>query len=845
MALRDCLISAAEQGEISRQEAAELADAADRAYMRHRATMSDDAARARARAELEAELRATAIEKKRRADLTEAARLRVKGELQGFRDRDGKPNVFDAAMGLLSHYGFRTGSSVRGRAEAIVATAHAKLSEVMFSFERKGVLGRRANRALTSDVLKELHGEASGDATAKALARSVSAVFEDLRQRFNAAGGAIGKLENFGLSHSHDRMKLRRLGRTADQRRDAWKAVIRPLLDPERMVNPLTGQPVGSAGLDQALDHVFDSIISENRAHLQPQARTIGRGAIASQRQDERFLVFKDAASWEAYHRKLGRGDPVQAIFNHVNGMARDIAAMEILGPNPAAMVEYMKQVTALEIGKSEAGYASLAKEAKLLKASAADWAQYRISALWQTLRGRPDVVSGVSSSTADVKNLLTSAQLGSTAMLAAATDPFIAAASRKLAGLPVTSTVRDMIGMLSTARRREIIRSGIVWDEYLHVMTDELRFAGPAVGGEWSRWLADRAVTWSGLKPLTTGRKLVEARFWQGHIADRREVAFAALDPRFRRALEGFGVRAEHWDIWRTSVDAAGFVTPAEIERRGGPVTYIDRRTASPRAASVEAKAQRHRAAAEKLAEVISSWSERSVPSGTPNARSVVTGKVERGTVGGELLDYALQYKSFGLSFTAMQMEAIGEMAGARGGGRGWRTGLGYFAPMAIMLTLGGAAYLQIKALIDGRQPEDMREPQFWLKAGVQGGGFGLFGDFVKSTENRFGQSMLEALMGPGVAFLSDAGQLTVGNALEAAGGDDTQAGRELTRFARRYTPVASSHWAMRGAYNRLVLDNLQWMLDPAADKSFKAQAAQAKKNGTPYLVPPGAFTP
>ena len=842
MGLKDCLISAVEQKAITREEASFLADEFDERFAQHRLSMGDDLAKARARKDLEIQLKAEAAEARRRADLVEARRLGVKGTLQDYRGRDGKANVYEAAMGLLSHYGFRGASSVRGKTEAIIIGAQKNLDKVMYSFERKGLLGRRANRALQSDVVKELHGEAAGDATAKYLARSISAVFEDLRQRFNAAGGAIGKLDNFGLPHTHDRLKVKAAGR------DAWKAEIRELLDPSRMKNPLTGQPLSAASLDQSLDHVWESIVSNGRAHLQPSMVRRGQGAIATQRQDERFLVFRDAASWMDYNQKYGKGDVVQTIFNHVNGMARDIAAMEVLGPNPAAMVEYMKQAVAHEIGKLETGKPTLAKGATLFKNSQAAVAEHRLDALWQALRGRPEVASGAARATSNIKNVMTSAQLGSTVILAAATDPFVARAARKLAGLPLTSSIMDMVKLLAKGKREDIISSGVMWEEYLHVMNDELRFAGPAVGSEWSRWLADRTVTLTGLSPLTTGRKLLEARAWQKTVADNAEKTFDKLDPRFRVALEGFGVTPAHWDIWRQAKDPDGYVTPRQIELNGGAVQYLDMRTAAPHEIAAEGRALAHRDAGEKLAEVINSWSERSVPAGTPNSRSLVTGLAERGTVGGELLDFFLQYKSFGLSFTAMQLEATFEMAAARGGGTGRRSGAAYFAPMAVMLTLGGAAYLQIKALLDFKQPEDMNpatNPGFWLKSGLQGGGFGLFGDFVKSTENRFGQSLIESLAGPGVAFTGDMLGMTLGNVQSAISGEKINPGRQLRKNLQRYTPIISSNWLTRGVYNRLVLDNLQWLTDPNADKSFKAQIGMAKKNGTPYMVKPGQLTP
>ncbi|TGP93846.1 MULTISPECIES: hypothetical protein [unclassified Mesorhizobium] len=844
MGLKDCLISAVDQKAITKEEAAYLSDEFDSKFAQHRNGMSEDAAKARARKDLEMQLMAEAREKRRRADLTEARRIGIKTYLQGYRDRAGNANVFEGAMALLSHYGFRGASSVRGRTEAIIAGAQKNLDEVMLTFERKGFLGKRANRAIEGDLVKELHGEASGDATAKQLARAVSQVFEDLRQRFNAAGGAIGKLENFGLPHSHDRLLVKAAGR------EGWKAAIRPLLDADRIINPLTGQPVGAAGIDAALDHVYSTIVSQGRADMTPQAVRRGLGAIATQRQEERFLVFKDAASWAEYNKKFGRGDVVQAIFNHVNGMARDIASMEILGPNPAGMVEYLKQVVGHEIGKKEAGLPNLAAEARVFKNSQAKVAEYRIDSLWQNMRGRGEVASGLANFSSSLKNALTGTQLGSTVFLAAGTDPFVARASRKLAGLPVTVTMGKMLQQISGQSRREIYRSGIIWEDYLHVMQDELRFAGPAVGAEWSRWIADRGVTWSGLQPLTVGRKLVEARAWQQHIADMADKNFAQLDPRFRTALEGFGVTSDHWEIWRQSADPAGFVTQRQIELNGGAVTYLDMAGGALQSPAhmAEAKALAHRAAAEKLSEVITSWSERSVPAGTPNARSLITGKAERGTLGGELLDYFLQYKSFGLSFTALQLEAIGEMAALRGGGKGRRSGLAYFAAMAVPLTLGGAFYMQLKSLLDGKKPEDMNPAtnrSFWIRAGLQGGGFGLFGDFVKAGENRFGQTMTEALAGPVPAFLSDTLGLTVGNLQAVASGEKANVGRNAVRYLGRYTPFLASHWATRGAYNRLVLDNLQWLLDPEADKSFKAKIGLAKKNGTPYFVKPGRYTP
>ncbi|WP_163570876.1 hypothetical protein, partial [Klebsiella pneumoniae] len=82
-----------------------------------------------------------------------------------------------------------------------------------------------------------------------------------------------------------------------------------------------------------------------------------------------------------------GHGDPIRSVFEHVNGMSADIATMEILGPNPGAMVEWMKQVVTAEAAKAVAGKPSLynagAKTAEGI-AEKLNYLGYRIDSVYQ-----------------------------------------------------------------------------------------------------------------------------------------------------------------------------------------------------------------------------------------------------------------------------------------------------------------------------------------------------------------------------------------------------------------------------------------------------------------------------
>ncbi len=81
-----------------------------------------------------------------------------------------------------------------------------------------------------------------------------------------------------------------------------------------------------------------------------------------------------------------------------------------------------------------------------------------------------------------------------------------------------------------------------------------------------------------------------------------------------------------------------------------------------------------------------------------------------------------------------------------------------------------------------------------------MTGGGFGLFGDFVNASSNRFGGGVADTVLGPGWSFLSDTAGLVTGLPIQAATGQKVNPGREAINYAGRYTPVVASNWATRG---------------------------------------------
>lgn len=336
MSLKDCLRRSQEAGEITKDDYLELSKQYDRIA---RIALSP----ADAKAKLIEELEASKLEKKRRALLTETRRGILETAVFGHRNARGQLDPVQGLQKLIESFGYSKFDDITNRQKVLTAEVHAKMDEIMHTFHKGAVSGdlRRKmpqQKMRLDNFVKELFGEDTGDEAARDMARMWHEVSEILRQQFNAAGGSIGKLEKWGLPQHHDQAALIAIGR------DAWVQEIFPLLDRDAMKHPLTGRKMTEEELRESLAFIWENVTTNGWLDKEPSGNA-GRGAMFRRHADHRFLIFKDADSWLKYQKKFGEADPFAAMMGHVNTMTRDIAAMQILGPNPDAMFRYLKQM--------------------------------------------------------------------------------------------------------------------------------------------------------------------------------------------------------------------------------------------------------------------------------------------------------------------------------------------------------------------------------------------------------------------------------------------------------------------------------------------------------------------
>lgn len=153
-------------------------------------------------------------------------------------------------------------------------------------------------------LVREIFGEKTGDAVAAKGARAWLDTVEAMRQRFNAAGGDVGKLDYGYIPQPHDAVRVLRAGR------EQWVKDILPLMDRARYIDE-RGVLYNDAQMVELLEQAWETLASGGTNKIEPGKRT---GSIwANHGNQSRVLHFKDAGSYLTYAERYNRGGVLSA----------------------------------------------------------------------------------------------------------------------------------------------------------------------------------------------------------------------------------------------------------------------------------------------------------------------------------------------------------------------------------------------------------------------------------------------------------------------------------------------------------------------------------------------------
>lgn len=570
--------------------------------------------------------------------------------------------------------------------------------------------------------LYELSREAAGEADARpgrtgnAQALEIAKIFRRYqalaKANLNKLGAWVGDYSGYITRTMHDSDLVRRDGF------EEWRDFIRPRLDPTTF---------GDADPEKFLRDVWHNLVTgvhENVDGFYKDPAFVGPANLAKKLSQERVLHFKDAESWLDYQGKYSRGSLIEQMFRSFERAAHDEALMSRWGTNPRA--EFGADMRYLQTRFHDTDPDAVRE---------LNDRQNRLQNIFDHLDGtayRP--VSGLG------------ARIGSLVRLDESLSKLgMVAFTHLSAGVTKAHVLRhEGLGFLeaygnfwSSAASRlragdrgefnDLVLAGLEGQHHDIVSRFSLDDALPGKASS----LANTFFKWSGLTALLNRQKAGAEWALSRHLGGLVDRRFEDLPEETKRSLSAFDISPDDWHTLRLApkhpeIDGRKFLTP----------------DAATRSTKRLSDAQRD-ALGLKLHAYLRDTADRAVVTPGIYEHVAFTQGNRPGTVLGEALRFVAQFKTWPLA-AARQLVfrdiRENDTAGA----------VGSILTLAAGSALVGTMINAMKDKLKGRNPRPWNDPRTWIAGMMQGGGFGILGDYLFGEYSRFSQNALETFAGP-----------------------------------------------------------------------------------------------
>jgi hypothetical protein len=226
------------------------------------------------------------------------------------------------------------------------------------------------------------------------------------------------------------------------------------------------------------------------------------------------------------------------------------------------------------------------------------------------------------------------------------------------------------------------------------------------------------------------------------------------------------------------------------------------------------------------------------SVPSPGARERAIMRRGYRPDESAGVAIRLMMQFKSFGVTALTKNLGRHMYGHGAKSMREQLQRGVG--ANIGIInsivgTTLLGYYVMQLKEVAKGREPRPASMETF-LAAMLQGGGLGIYGDFLFGQANRFGGGTLQTLAGPGLGTIADTVDLLQRIKGAIMGGEEDFGG-DLLRLIKSNTPFANLFYTQQ-AMNYLIWYQLQETINPGYLRRMERRVE--RENNTKHWLPP-----
>ena len=764
--------------------------------------------------------------KKKRVALTILAHDRIDSYMKRFPDQplEGLDRLL-----AFSSDGKSGIQSIESATRAIRDDSLSRMLDVIDQTKGK-FLGLFQDEAGNLALVRELHGEDSGVPVAKVAAKQFQDAAEQLRQRFNRAGGDVGLLDDWSMPRDHSQIKVAK-----DQAK--WVGDHIQWANRGKYLKE-DGTPMNDAELTDFLNHAWQTLATGGVNKLEP-GQAAGNGMRANRGSESRQIHYKDAESFIAAQKAYGERNLLELLIGHIDRASRDIALVEALGPNPSNQMRYF-----LDEGQKATDTADPKKVDKTAKQ------RRKIEHLFEEVAGtrEPPASAAIANGFETYRALNVASRLGS-AVLTSVTDQGTLGLTASMNGMPVMKVFANEVRMLnpaSAADRRMAQRAGLGLNQLIGSLN---RWGADGLGtteqisgriSKFSQTAASKIMQASGMNALTAGTQRAFGATMMDTIGDmsRRHPTIAAMDPADSKRLLGQGVTETDWSVWRLA-QPEDWRGVGDTVLTANSIYRIKNADLAPLAQQLKTTPQRLKdQAATKLLGTVLDETNMAIIEPGAREKALMHGGVERGTVKGELLRSFWQFKSFSIG---MVLRHVKRGMAQEGWGKA-----GYLGALVASTTVLGGMAIQLGEIAAGRDPKDITDDgtlgvpglRYGIASMLKGGAMGLYGDFLFSDSSQGGSSPLAAIGGPIAGDLEAVFKLKD----NAAAGEVNQTGAKLVRLAKSHTPGANL-WYTKAATDHLIFNQLQEYFSPGYLRRMKKRAK--KEFNQSYWWEPGDTAP
>ena len=665
------------------------------------------------------------------------------------------------------------------------------------------------------EIMQEMVGITTGVKQAKDIAMILKKYQNSWRNRLNDLGANIGLLDDWITRTTHNTEKMAnasKISKIIGDNRTAWVEFIKGRLDiPRTFAN--VSDP---AQIDNILGDIYNSIMSGDHLKHGGTNSVYGTRNVTNRLNASRVLHFKDVQARQEYNVAFGEPSLKESVMGVLSNSARNIAIMQELGTNPK---DTLNKILALLRKKYKD------QDSKITR-------QLNLKTFENQFKEIDGSINGIGNQTLatismGVRTLQNTGKLG-LATITSFGDLAQYMGTTSFQGRGLFSGLFEALNGLFKNNDRAAM-------EVLQTTSNSIHsFMGNKYGAANDTWgtmgkIQNTFFKWNTLNGWISSLKSSMAVGLSRHYGMQTELKFSDLSVRERNFLTLYGIDDGKWNMLRSiktlDVEGKRYMTAEGVNELSDNVinAYVGKKLSQREIRNFKQDLEI------TWRNVLVDQTMHGTPEPDAAVRAITNQGLEKGTPMGETIRFVMQFKSFPIS---IWKKIIGRELYSYGPDDSRLAKVSGLASLLMLSTFWGYIAMSAKDMIKGRSPRDPNKKSTLVQAFAQGGGAGIYGDFlINELQNEYGNGIFETALGPTASDIKKIFDIV------QSMNDPKKAGKKFVQLAEGNVPFLNLYYT-KTAYDYLIGYQVKEYLDPGFFRRMRDKHEQQR--GQSYYLKP-----